>query len=195
MNVSFKKRLLAYIIDVVFLTLIISIISLFVPVSDNAITLNQELTTLQSSYLNSNINFNQYFNGSADIVKDLDQEQIIFYVLFVLGIIAYFVIWPIYHNGQTIGKKKLNIKVVKSNNDEATINDLLIRNIIINGLGYLLIQLLIVFILPSQSYYITLNILSFVQLVIVIISIFLVIRKKQAIHDLIAKTKVIEVKK
>ncbi len=197
MNASFKKRLCAYLIDIVLVVIIVTIISLFIPISDNAITLNQEMVNLQDSYLKGDINFTQYFNGSAEIVKDLDQEQIIFYVLMAIVIIAYFVIWPFYHSGQTFGKKKLKIRVVKNNDKDATINDLLIRNVIINSLGYLLIQLLIVFVLPSESYYITLTTLSFIQLIIVLFSAFMIIKRKDkcGIHDLIAKTKVIEVKK
>lgn len=195
MNASFKKRLGAYAIDIILLVVIMSLIAIFVPVTKNAIILNQELVELQDSYIDRDISFTQYFSRTANVVKALDQEQIIFYVITVVCIIGYFVIWPYYHKGQTIGKRKFKLRIVKDNDKNATINDLLIRNIIINGLGLLLIQLLIVFILPSESYYTILSTLSFIQMVIVIISVFMIIKRKdkRGIHDIIAKTKVIEV--
>jgi len=193
MEASFKKRLGAYVMDWLLIILMTTIISLFIPINENVLTLNKELSNLQTDYLNHQLNFTEYFIQSANIVKDLDQQQIMFYVVTIIVIISYFVIWPFYHNGQTVGKYKLKIKVITDNNDKPTINDLLLRNIIINGLGYLLIQLLIVNILPSESYYVTLSFLSVVQLIILITSLIMIIKNKKGLHDVIVKTKVIEV--
>ncbi|MEG0025971.1 MAG: RDD family protein [Bacilli bacterium] len=197
MNASFKKRLLAYLLDCVFLIIIATIISLFIPINDNVKVLNQELTTIQNNYLKHDIKYTQYFNGSAEIIKDLDQQQIIFYLITAILMIGYFVIWPYYHQGQTMGKKKMQIKIVNNNNQAVTINTLLIRSMIITGLGYMLITMLLVYLLPSQNYYLTISILSFMQMIIIITSGFMILNRanKKGIHDLIVKTKVIEVEK
>lgn len=197
MNASFKKRLSAYLFDIILVILLISLVSMFIPANDDLINLNKQLVELQNNYLDQKINLGNYLTATSDIIKDIDQRQVIYYVLLTLVLIIYFVIWPFYHGGQTLGKRKMKIKTVKDDLSDATINDLLIRNMVINNIGYLLIQLLILFILPSESYYITLSFLSFVQVIIVIISIIMVIKRKdkRGVHDLIAKTKVIEVGK
>lgn len=197
MNASFKKRLMAYLFDIILVILIVSLISVFIPTNDNLTNLSKELIELQTTYANKEITLGNYLSATSEVIKDIDQYQVIYYVLLTLVLIIHFVIWPVYHQGQTIGKKKMHIRIVKDDLKEVTINDLLIRNMIINNIGCLLIQLLILFILPSESYYLTLSFLSFVQMIIVVVSIIMVIKRKDkhGIHDLITKTKVIEVEK
>ena len=193
---SFKKRLMAYLLDMIIIVLISTFIGLIIPVSDNLVNLSKEATNIQTSYLNNEISFTKYFNQMADIMKDIDKEQVLTYVVSVLLTLSYFVIYPFYNKGQTLGKKRFKIRVVNDLEEDPSINELLIRNIIINNLGILLIQLLIIFILPATSYYITLTCLSFLQVIVIIISVFTIIRRKdkKGLHDLVAKTKVIEVK-
>lgn len=190
----FKKRIKAYIIDVLLVTLILTLLGLFIPNNPNIDTLNEELSKVQTNYLNKDISYTNYFVQTADIMKKLDQNQIIYSILMAVVIIGYFVIWPYYHNGQTIGKKKQKIKVVKDNNEKVSLNDLLLRNMIINNLGYLFIQLIVIFILPSESYYITTTSLSFIQFIIMITSFIMIDKRrdKKGIHDLIVKTKVVK---
>ncbi len=80
---------------------------------------------------------------------------------FVL-LIGAFVIIPYYNKGQTIGKKLLKIKLVKEEGN-LSINDLIIRNVIINGFGYTLVGLTIMFLVNDNVYFITISILTFIQ--------------------------------
>ena len=49
-------------------------------------------------------------------------------------IILYFVVLPLYKNGQTLGKKIFKIKIVREDKEDLTANELIIRNIVVNGL-------------------------------------------------------------
>ena len=194
---SLKKRLMAYLLDIIILVLLLTTISIFIPTSDNAIALTKEINDIQNNYLNNKIVFTDYFKQISNVMKDVDMENLPTGIIEAIMIILYFVIYPFYHKGQTLGKKRFKIRVVSDDDKNASINQLLIRNIIINNLGYLLTQLLIIFILPNQSYYITLCGLSFLQITVIIISVFMIVKKEErkGLHDVIAKTKVIEVKK
>ena len=108
-------------------------------------------------------------------------------------LIGAFVIIPYYNKGQTIGKKLLKIKLVKDEG-ELSVNDLIIRNIITNGFGYTLIGFAIMFLVSDNVYFITISILSIIQFLLVLISIFMVLYRhdKKGLQDIICKTSVIE---
>jgi len=100
---------------------------------------------------------------------------------------------PYFLNGQTLGKKLLKIKVAEEN--KLTITSLVIRNLIINGLGYMLITLLLIYTMPANIYFIITSILSIVQLVLMIIILIGLIKNNDnlVIHDKLSHTKVVNV--
>ena len=72
-------------------------------------------------------------------------------------------------------------------------NSLLIRNIVINGLGSLLTSLVCIFILPGKLYFIVTSIFGIIQILLVIISGFMVLyrKDKRGLQDIFSKTKVV----
>jgi len=108
----------------------------------------------------------------------------------------YFVIFTIYKGGSTLGKKILGIKVEASYNQKLTFKSLFIRNLVINGLLYLIIVVLTLYLLPPSIYFTLISIIGFIQITLVIISIFMVLYRqdKRGIHDLLAHTKVVTIK-
>ena len=194
-NTTFLKRAVAFIIDAFIFSLIFGIFMMLIPESSNVTNLNSELNVLSESVLNKEISMNAYFNQYAGIVHSLDKELFLSNLFNFMLMIGYFVILPFYYNGQTLGKKILKIKVVKDN-EELTINDLLIRNMIINGLLFSLIGLALIFITGDVAYFTIISILGIIEFLLVIISIFMVLYRhdKKGLHDLWCKTSVIEEK-
>ena len=194
---NFKKRALAYLLDAIIVSLILMLLNTFIPPNENIVKLNKEMIELQQSFVDKKISDSNYILQISNIVKDVDRNSVMNNVISVVVLLLYFVIWPFYHKGQTLGKKRMNIRVVKDNLEEASMNDLLLRNIIINNIGYMLIQLLIVFILPGENYYMAIVFMSFIQFILVLASMIMIYKRKdnKGVHDLIAKTKVIEVEK
>lgn len=109
-------------------------------------------------------------------------------IIILLLTIVYFVVFPFFNDGQTLFKKIFKIKVEYQSLSNLLIREELGRNFIctsfvlylISGINYSLFSLYIKYITP-------------VTLTFMIINFLVFLIKKQAIHDIIAKTSVVEV--
>lgn len=191
MEAKFSKRLFAYIIDIAILCIGLFLTNIIIPKSNEIKNLNIELDVLNEQYLNKELTFKEYSNNYSDINYELDKQNTIYTIVNIVFVIAYFVIMPYFLNGQTLGKKLLKIKVAKEN--KLTITSLVMRNLIINGLGYMLITLLLIYMMPANLYFITTSILSVVQLALMIIILTGLIKNNSnlVIHDKLSHTKVV----
>ena len=189
---KFKERAFAYIIDMIIVSLAFSFITIFFNTSSNYKKLSQELNDVTNSFVNEEINLDTYIHKQADINHDMDKEIIMFNVLNVFLLVGYFVILPYYWNGQTVGKRVMGINII-SNEGALTFNQLIIRALIIDGLGSLIILLSLVYILTGFPYYIVNMLLNALETILTIISIIFIIKRPdhRAVHDLLSGTKVI----
>lgn len=189
---KFKERAFAYIIDMIIVSLAFSIITIFFNTSSNYKKLSQELNDVTNEFVNEEINFDTYIHKQADINHDMDKEIIMFNVLNGFLLVGYFVILPYYCSGQTVGKRVMGINII-SNEGALTFNQLIIRALIIDGLGSLIILLSLVYILTGFPYYIVNMLLNVLETILTIISIIFIIKRPdhRAVHDLISGTKVI----
>lgn len=193
----FKKRLFAYVIDILILSLILSFVGFIIPVSSNVTNLNNELTAISDNFVNGSIHINTYINQFSNISYNIDRELFLSNLIGVIICICYFVVIPLYNNGQSIGKRLNNIKVVNKDDNDVSANELMFRYLFIDGIGVSILSMCMVFIFKDLHYMIGISILAFLQFLVVISSIFMVIYRndKRSLPDLIAGTKVIEVKK
>ncbi len=193
MKANFKKRLGAYLLDSIILSIVLGICSSFIPASSNVINLHKQWDMEIDSYLNNEISTKEVINNYSMIAHDIDKEQVGLSIINGFFILIYFVIYPFFNDGQTLGKKVFKIKIKKDNGD-LSMNDLIVRNFIVNGLLTLLVSLALIYILPSMSYFITISILNFIQFILVIVSAFMIIYRsdKKGIQDIITHTSVVE---
>lgn len=187
----FKSRIFAYIIDMIIVILLLNLILCFFKPTNNYVKLNNELDNLNESYINGKINTTTFINNQADIVHDLDKEKFLSNILEAFILIGYFIILPYLNNGKTLGKQLMKIKIIGEDGN-LDYNKLIIRALVIDGLGYLLIMLGSVYILPSMGYFVLITILSIMEIILFISGIVLIIKNgEQGLHDKISKTKVI----
>lgn len=196
MNKSdFKKRLGAYIIDILIISLVFSILTFFIKESSNLINLNNELNTISENYLNQEITMSEYINQFASAQYLINREMFLQNLFSLVLMIGYFIILPYYYNGQTVGKKFLKIKIVKEDG-KLSVNDLALRGLISSGALVTLIELSLTFLLKDTPYFIAISILDFIQFLLVITSTFMILyrKDKKALHDLACKTLVVDEK-
>lgn len=74
--------------------------------------------------------------------------------------------------GKTFGKAIMKIRVVDEEGNDASIHSLFIRNTILNGLLYLIVSLLCIYLIPGSIYLFVISILGLIQLILVL-SVFL----------------------
>ncbi len=190
---NFGKRLVAYILDAIIVSLIFSVLTMFIKESNNLINLNNQLNTISENFINKTITMKEYFNQYSSIEYLISKEMFLQNLFSLILMIGYFVILPYYYNGQTIGKKLMKIKIVKED-DKLTINDLALRSLLSNGIAMTFIELALIFLIKDTAYFITISILSFIQFLLVITSIFMILyrKDKKALHDIVCKTLVVD---
>lgn len=190
MKAKLGRRVGAYIIDTTLLLLITTVCFMFFQDDlDSSIKANNE------NYVNGIITFNEFLTNSSILYQSQDKMKIEIYIINIIYIIGYFIIIPLYNNGSTLGKKIMGIKVEAAYNQKLTFKSLFIRNLVINGLLYFIIVILTLYILPAKAYFILNTITGFIQITLVIISVFMVLyrKDKRGIHDLLAQTKVVTI--
>jgi len=188
MKASLKKRMSAYLIDIIIMLIILGFINiLYKP--DNTL-LNDNLNLLTAEYASGDINFSTYMIQSSEIYKQIDLNNIIVNMINVIYIIGYFIILPYFYNGQTIGKKMMSINVRAISNKKLTIPQLFIRNLIINGLFYLIAVIICSLIIPENYYFIIVTAMGIIQIGLILSSMLMVIyrKDKKGLHDLPART-------
>ena len=195
MKSKFSNRFLAYLIDIIIVALVFLCLNSFMPKNHNISVLENEITDLRSSYLKKEIDTKVYFNRYAIIRKNLDQQYIPSNLLNVIIILCYFVLFPYYWDGKTIGKKIFKLKIVKSEpNEKVSLNNYLVRSIINNGVLCFLISMSTVFLFDDSKYLLITIICGILQFLLVIISSFMIIYRhdKKGVHDLVSGTQVIK---
>lgn len=192
MNVNFLKRFLAYLIDIILVGTIMGIISAIFT-TKNATVLSNQFLELNEQVINTKLDFGIYYSRVADITLSLDRENFMINIINCVIIILYFVVLPLYKNGQTLGKKIFKIKIVREDKEDLTANELIIRNIVVNGLLNTFLAFCLVFLLSGFEYFTITSILGFIQFVLVVVSACMVIfrKDKKGLHDIITKTKVV----
>ena len=192
MNVNFLKRFLAYLIDIILVGTIMGIISAIFT-TKNATVLSNQFLELNEQVINTKLDFGIYYSRVADITLSLDRENFMINIINCVIIILYFVVLPLYTNGQTLGKKIFKIKIVREDKEDLTANELIIRNIVVNGLLNTFLAFCLVFLLSGFEYFTITSILGFIQFVLVVVSACMIIfrKDKKGLHDIITKTKVV----
>lgn len=193
MSVNFTKRILAYLIDLLFLGSIIIFIYQFIPEPKVVTDLQTDIAVLNEEYLNRQIETSSYLRSYSNLIYDVDQKQVIFPIINFITIFLYFVIVPFLLQGQTIGKYIMKIRI-ESNKEKLSIFTLTVRNLIVNGLGYLILSFLALLFVPKNMYLYVISILGIIQLGLVITSAFMIIyrKDKKGIQDILTNTKVVK---
>ena len=185
MRIGLKKRLLAYVIDLLIIGLCFGPIVMSKEKDENLMKLRSELNIVNELRANKEYKASEHFERYTVITQQIDQECIIF-------ILGYFTILPYFWNGQTIGKRVMKIKVMSEEDEKVTIVNYLIRNLI-NGLGHVILILLFLYLLPNKMYFAVQLILSFIQIILVMTSIYMILyrKDKRGLHDVFSGTKVV----
>lgn len=187
-SVGFKKRASAYLLDIVLFMAVFMLIAYFIPESANVAVLNKEFNELNDLLFSNQISFFKYIYRISSVMQDLDKERMLYSIINVIYIIIYFVIIP-FKTKRTLGMYLMRIHYDKKEG-KVTLDDLLIRSMITCGLLYSLITLVIIYLVPGLAYFIISVFLAILQISLVIISIFMVIyrRDHKGLQDLLSKT-------
>lgn len=140
--------------------------------------------------------YNEYMKIYQDGNYELMKINYISSIITIICTILYFVVFGYFCNGQTLGKKMLHLQVVSKNNKKASMLKLLLRTIILTGIITNTINLILLFSVNKSTYF-TVNeyVIMIAGLIEMTILFMVLFRKdKRGLHDMIAGTKVVDLK-
>lgn len=195
MKVSFKRRLIAYIIDLALLSILVTLTLVIFPNDKKEIKqINNNINIITEDLLNDKIDNSQYLNMYAKYNYKLEKKQIKTNVLNLIYIIFLYILVPFFAGGQTIGKIVTKIKIVNEDNSDIQFNKLIIRSLFVNFLIYPIVTIPLIYLFSSKIYFILSLFLILIEFLLVLFTIFMVLYRhdRKGIHDILTKTKVIK---
>lgn len=193
MKPFFTKRCGAYIIDVIIVFLISALITSFIPVSQKAETISENIIDLSTGVSENKIALEKYNDELQNLNYELIKETVIVSLANIVVYLLYFVVYPVYNNGQTVGKKLFKLKIINKNNEPLNMNNLLVRTLILHKIAINLISLTLILIISKSSFIFINNILNCFQYLIFGIILFMIILNKngRGLHDVLSNTIVV----
>ncbi len=191
------KRITAYLVDIMIITFISSLITFVIPTSENYTKLTKQFSNLTEEYANQKITKEEYLTKGSEINYSLSRETVAESIVTLVITITYFVVFTYFMNGETIGKKIMKIKITSSNHKKLTMNNYLVRSLIINSILLQFISILTILFLDKKTYLSVYNIISNVFSIIFVVSFMMILFRKdgRGLHDILANTKVISTEK
>ena len=190
----FIQRLIAFLIDSAIVVFAASLLSTPFINSERITELNGKSIELMEKYKDNSISNNEYLAEYMNITYDIAKnEGVVSLISVVLGLV-FFVVVPLYKNGQTIGKKLLRIKII-SDTGELTSNQLIFRAFIANSILINLLSVILMMFLSKNNYFYCYGLFIIIQYLITALSVFLIICRKdgKAVHDLLVRTQVVKI--
>ena len=178
---TFSQRFIAFILDILIVGIASTIITAVIPVSDAANKLYTEQNNVAENYVNGKTTMKEYANNMMDLSYDISKETGVVTIVSIVISLLYFVVYPTYKDGQTLGKKILKIKIVKNNDTDLSMNDLLLRACLNTSIFINIISVCLVFFTNKQIYIPTSS----------FISVIAFSQQKEGLHDKIAHTDVV----
>lgn len=197
-NSTIFKRIGAYLIDLLVITLfsmIITKISFINPKYDEYMEASEKYNEMLNDYYDKKIEINEFNNQVSEISYDLNKNGYVYLISDIVVIILYFGVFNFVSKGQTLGKRIMNLQIVSAKEKPLKIYNYFIRCIILNGIIMDIITLIAICFSRSKYYdiySIGSNINMLIQIAIFISIMFSV--NGRGLHDLIAGTKVIDTK-
>jgi uncharacterized RDD family membrane protein YckC len=195
MKVSFKRRLIAYILDLALLSILVTLTLVIFPNDKKEIKqINNNINIITEDLLNDKIDNSQYLNMYAKYNYKLEKKQIKTNVLNFIYIIFLYILVPFFAGGQTIGKIVTKIKIVNEDNTDIQFNKLIIRSLFVNFLIYPIVTIPLIYLFSAKIYFILSLFLILIEFLLVLFTIFMVLYRhdRKGIHDILTKTKVIK---
>ncbi len=193
MKATFTQRLFAFIVDAIILGFISTLIISFIPINDASKRLYEQQEEVIKDYTDKKITMDKYVNEMLDINYDISRQTYILSIVSIALSLCYYVIYPCYNNGQTLGKKLFKIRVKKLNDKDLSMNDLLIRAMINNSILYSILGVILVLFLKKDIYLGVTSLMGVTQYLVLFVSLLLIAfsKRSQGLHDLVVHTEVV----
>lgn len=192
-NALFLQRMLAFILDIMIVTTVVSLISFPFIDEDSIQKLNTSSTEIAEQFMTEKIDAKTYMTESINVSYEMAKKNGAVTIITIFLNILYFIVFQFYHKGQTLGKKILRIQVVSDQEEDLTMNQMIFRSLLVNFILADMITFGFVIFANKATYFYGVGAIEMIQYAIMIISVFMIMFSKtgRGIHDLVAHTKVV----
>lgn len=194
------KRVMAYLMDFLFITILVSFIV-------NIKIINPYLDKYREAYDKYNkliidVNENkldtesdEYKTKMVDLTYDLNKYRVVSASISSILFLGYFGALQYILNGQTLGKKIMKIKVTSVSDKKLTILNFLTRSVILNNILFSIILIVGVYVFNKNNYYNLSLIITYIELLVMSLIVLMIVLRKdnRGLHELITNTKVVAV--
>ena len=191
------QRLGAYIIDYIFILLLITLlgqIRFLNPTFDEYYKTYDESMEMINNTNEENI-FKLLESEEYSLANyNLAKYSVSISIISIIVYLGYFVGFQKWNKNQTLGKKLFNIEVASIENTDVKWWQILLREIIIYNLIAEILYVILILFLNVNSYFMISNIILAISSLIFLINVILILFRKdgRGLHDLLAKTIVVE---
>lgn len=196
MKATFMQRLLAYFIDLIIVSVVVSLFTVFID-SGRLNNLNKELTDTMNQVVNNSdekINVEEMNEKILDLEYQIQRESVLVNSINVVIILGYFVVFQYLYKGQTLGKKLFKIRIVDKNNKNLSFWSMLYRNMITQGILPTFLSLITIVMLSKNGYmelYFVIN--SLMSAFVITCALMILYRKdRRGLHDMMAGSIVVK---
>ena len=192
------KRIVAYIIDYILITLISSAlvyITFLNPRYDEYVEASKTYNEIAQSYYDREIDANEFSAQISEVSYELNSTGYVYTIGSIIIIFLYYGVFVYFTKGQTLGKRIMGIKIVSNKGRELKLYNYLIRAFILNGV-ILNLGTLIAICFKESTYLKIYNAFSNFDMILMIVLFLMVLFYKdgRGLHDILAGTKVIDVR-
>ena len=188
----FVQRLIAFLIDILLVAVAASIVATPFINEKESKKLTDEANQLITQATKQEISTSEFADRNMDLSYSLARKNGFVSLITIVFNILYFVVFQLYNKGQTVGKQVMKIRV-KSDLKELTMNQMIFRAFIANSILLDIITFMFMLSNSRSVYFYGLTVFSTIQYIITLMSIFMVLMRKDgcAVHDLLAHTQVV----
>ena len=190
------KRIVAYVLDIMLVTIISTMLTYFLPENKEYNKSLDKYSSLLNNVTNEELTEEEFLKETNDIIYDINMNSVTINIVTTVLTISYFVVFTYFMNGQTLGKKLMNLKIVSTSKKKLTMNNYLVRGLLINTILMNVLEVIFILGLNKQTYLKANDIITYIFGIIYIITFGMILFRedKRGLHDYLAGTKVISVK-
>lgn len=155
---------------------------------------SEKTNKILSDLENGDVTVEQYKSQIYELNYEIQKSNIKINIVNVTLYIGYFIVFGYLNKGQTIGKKLFKIKIVDNDNKCPKGWQMIVRSLFIYNIISILYNVITINFLSINSFNVSYTAIGYAESLFVFISFFMIIYKKdgKGLHDIIAKTKVID---
>ena len=190
------KRFIAFVIDLLIVTLLSGIISLIFTDSERYDSSSEKLIELTRKFTALEVERDDYYKEFDELNYTLTKESLSVTIITCGVTVVYFVVLSYFCNGITLGKYIMKLRIKSAKDKKLNILNYLLRSLLVNMLLSNLASIILVSVLSKDSFIAVYPKVSNAITICMLLSVLFMLYRDdgRGIHDLMGSTVVVNMK-